>query len=143
MKLNYQVFTNEGHVFMIPASNDAEARNLILDYLKETKGQSATIIPWNSETEDYDGKRKFEVEIEETPKPREIEYKLETRYVKWVRGSGVMKEKEFRRRACAAAESLDTLPEQSGWTRSFRAELVHFTDDERYGAKNIEEIKIQ
>ena len=139
MFLNYEAFAHpKGECFRFPAKDDDDARRIMEDYLKSSKQFRASIYRWKPEDDTdcnmYDHKNEIEVEIPELPRQQSVEYKIETRYIKYIKCTGETGEEAFFKAAKTVADTCDTLPEHPGWEKRYRADLAHFTDDERYGA---------
>jgi len=138
MILNYEVFTHpNGECFRFPAKDDDDARQIIENYLKETKQFRASIYRWKDDSDGnmYRHHDEMKIELLEEARRQTIEYKIETRYIKYIECSGVAGEEAFRKAAKAMADTCDTLPEQPGWEKRYRAEPTWHTDDERRGAQ--------
>lgn len=141
MILNYEAFAHpKGECFRFPAKDDDDARRIIEEYLQETKQFRASIYRWKDDEDDpdhdmYDRNNEINVEIQEQARPQTIEYKFETRYIKYISYSSTAGEDAFAKAVNALAPKGDTLPEHAGWEKHYRAAPVFHTDDERYGAK--------
>lgn len=141
MIFNYEAFTHpEGECFRFPAKDDDDARRIIEDYLQESGQFRASIYRWKDDSDEagssmYEHSNEIKVEVPEKARKQTVEYKIETRYIKYIECSGVTGEEAFRKAAQVTAETCDTLPEHPGWEKRYRAELVWHTDDERRGAQ--------
>lgn len=147
MILNYEAFAHpKGECFCFPAKDDDDARYIMEDYLRRTKQFRASVYRWKDDEDDqehsmYARENEIKIEIPEGARPQSIEYKFETRYIKYVKYSSTAGEDAFAKAVRALAPKGNTLPEHPGWEKRYRAEPVFHTDDERYGA-TVEEQRI-
>lgn len=144
MDLNYlaHIYPNIENWFAFNAKDDQDAMSTVMAYILKSDNHEAKIFKWDTDKKKWDYSKALEVKTEEKPREQETEYRFDVTYTKYIKFSGVTTERAFDKAVTKRVAELETLPDQVGWICKKRTEKTRYTDDDRYHAKTIEEIKL-